>query len=114
MTEIVRRFGTSAERLAILRGLLDYRAAMAGVGVVHGFQWLDGSFVEDCETIRQRPPGDIDIVTFASRPAIPDWARFCSQHPEIFDPIQTKTLFKCDAYYVDLHKPPHLIVLDTS
>lgn len=52
MTEIVRRFGTSAERLAILRGLLDYRAELLRVGIVRGFQWIDGSFVEDCQTIR--------------------------------------------------------------
>jgi hypothetical protein len=68
-TEIVRRFGISRERLVILRGLLDYRAALSSIGIVHGFQWIDGSFVEDCETIRQRPPGDVDVVTFAYRPA---------------------------------------------
>lgn len=81
---------------------------------MQGFQWLDGSFVEDCETIRERPPTDIDIVTFAPRSAISNWDQFWPQHPEIFDPIRTKALFNCDAYYVDLHKLPHLIVLDTS
>ena len=114
MTEIVRQFGTSAERLAILRGLLDYRAALSRVGIVRGFQWIDGSFVEDCETIRQRPPGDVDIVTFAYRPLIQDWRQFVWQHPDIFDPTRTKAQFKCDAYYVDLQMPPHLIVGDAS
>ncbi len=114
MAGIVRRFGTSAERLALLRGLLDYRIALAKAGIVQGFQWIGGSFVEECETIRQRPPGDVDVITFAYRPAVSDWVEFVSQHYDIFDPIQTKAQFKCDAYYVDLQKPPHLSVNDTS
>jgi hypothetical protein len=117
MSDIVQRFSTSAERIAILRGLLDYRGALAGVGIVNGFQWLDGSFVEDCETTRQRPPGDVDIVTFAYRPppaaALLDWLRFVNQNLILFDPVQTKAQFKCDAYYVDLFKPPHISVADT-
>ena len=114
MTEIVARFGTSAERLAILNGFLDYRAALAAVGIADGFQWVDGSFVENCETIRQRAPGDVDIVTFAYRPATPDWSLFVSQHLELFDPHRLKAIFKCDAYYIDLQKPGDLIVTETA
>jgi hypothetical protein len=114
ISTIVGRFGTSTERVAILRGLLDYRAALSSVGIVQGFQWIDGSFVEDCETIRQRPPGDVDIVTFAYRPAVGDWGQFVSHHLDLFDSTRTKAQFKCDAYYVDLHKRQHLIVTDTS
>ena len=113
-TEIVRRFGTSSERLIILRGLLDYRAELAGIGIVRGFQWIDGSFVEDCETIRQRPPGDVDVVTFAYRPVTQNWPEVVQQHPQIFDSSRTKALFRCHAYYVDLQIPPHLIVHDTT
>jgi phage terminase large subunit len=113
-TEIVSRFGTSRERLAILRGLLDYRATLSTVGIVRGFQWIDGSFVEDCETIRRRPPDDVDIVTFAYRPPFLDWPEFVRQHPQIFDPFQTKASFRCHAYYVDLQTAPHLIVHDTT
>ena len=114
MGEIVARFGTSVERLAILTGLLDYRAALAGAGIADGFQWIDGSFVEDCEALRQRAPGDVDIVTFAYRPATPDWSLFVSQHLEIFDPPLSKAQFKCDAYYIDLQKPTNLIVADAA
>jgi hypothetical protein len=65
MSEVVLRYGVTAERAAILTGLLDYRAALRNVGIMDGFQWLDGSFVEDVEAIRSRPPSDIDVVTFA-------------------------------------------------
>lgn len=118
MTEIVNRFATSAQRVAILNGLLDYRAALGGLGIAQGFQWIDGSFVEDCETIRQRPPGDVDIVTFAYRPAHAhddqSWGALFGANIPLFDPDQTKATFKCDAYYVDLLKFPHFVVADTA
>jgi hypothetical protein len=118
MSDVVRRFSTSSERIAILRGLIDYRAALADVGIVTGFQWLDGSFVEDCEGNRARPPRDVDIVTFAYRPpafaAQPDWVAFGIRNQHLFDPDQTKAAFNCDAYFIDLSKLPHLTVADTA
>jgi hypothetical protein len=44
--------------------LLRLRTALRSNGIVQGFQWLDGSFVEHCETTRGVPPGDIDVITF--------------------------------------------------
>ena len=118
MTEFVMRFGTSAERKDVLRGLLSYRAALSLVGINNGFQWIDGSFVEDCEMIRQRAPGDVDVVTYAYRPtgvaAQSDWMSFFMANSSLFDPPQTKANFKCDAYYIDLHKPPHISVSDAA
>ncbi len=118
MTDIVDRFAISSERIAILRGLLAYRAALAGIGIVNGSQWIDGSFVEDCETIWNRPPSDVDIVTFAYRPqaasAGQDWAQVIHANLDIFDPMRAKAIFKCDAYYIDLNKAAHLMVSDTA
>ena len=62
--EVCARFGFSAERRGILRGWLGMRAALRQLGYASGFQWLDGSFMEDAETFRGRPPGDIDVVSF--------------------------------------------------
>lgn len=56
MVEVVNRFSFSIERVAILEGLFDYRDKMRSLNV-KGYQWLDGSFVEDCEKLavaRQR------------------------------------------------------------
>jgi hypothetical protein len=117
-TEVVSRFATSAERVALLDGLLRYRAALASIGISNGFQWVDGSFVENCETIRQRPPGDVDVVTFAQRPPAAvqdhDWRQFISANSNLFVPQRTKADFSCDAYYIDLNKPASIIVLDTA
>jgi hypothetical protein len=67
MSDVVLRFGNSPERIAILDGLLSYRLALTTAGMVDGFQWLDGSFTEDVETLQRRSPNDIDVVTIASR-----------------------------------------------
>jgi hypothetical protein len=114
MLEVVQRFGTSLERVAILRGLLSYRQAMLAVGVVDGNQWLDGSFVEDVEAIRNRPPSDIDIITFARVPGDNVAKRqTANANPGLFIPGRAKRDYKCDAYFVDLDKKPEFLVDDT-
>jgi hypothetical protein len=52
MVGVVERFAISLERIAILRGLLSYRDKLRELGLIDGHQWLDGSFVENVETIR--------------------------------------------------------------
>ena len=39
-------------------------------------------------------------------------ALFSKKHEAIFTHVETKAAYKCDAYFVDLGKPPHLIVAD--
>ena len=118
ISEIVSRFATSVERVAVLRSLLKYREALAAIGISAGIQWIDGSFVENCETIRQRPPADVDVVTFAYRPPSvlrdPDWLQLFLANTNLFDPPRTKADFLCDAYYIDLNKPAHFVVMDTA
>ena len=116
MTALVSRFGTSQERLNILAGLLDYRDALRQIGIVDGYQWFDGSFVEDVERVRGLPPKDIDIVTFAYRPTLGAtlWSDFFNQNQQLFNPIATKATYLCDAYYVDLDMRPNLIVDRTT
>src|SRR5437868_13267322 len=64
LSKVVLSFGTNPERRAILEGLIEYRAALHAAGLVRGFQWLDGSFLEQVELLESRPPNDIDVVTF--------------------------------------------------
>jgi len=114
MVDVVNRFSFNIERVAILEGLFGYRDKMRSLNV-KGYQWLDGSFVEDCEKTRSRPPADIDVITFAYRPLdgqsnFLDTASFekvTDQHPDLFDPEEAKAKFKCDAYYVDFNQAPH-------
>ncbi|MGY4476326.1 DUF6932 family protein [Bradyrhizobium sp. USDA 3364] len=116
ISDVVTRYGTSLERTKILTGLLNYRKALKDLGIVSGFQWLDGSFVEDVETIRNRPPGDIDLVTFAHRPVqeIDEWQKMLDANQHVFVPRLAKAQFKCDAYFVDLSIDPAVLVADTT
>jgi hypothetical protein len=117
MGELVARFGGSPERKAILMGLLAYRQTLRDRGLHEGFQWIDGSFVENVEVGRGRPPADVDVVTFARRPAAmkddAPWRTFVMGSPELFDPRVTKKRYLCDAYFVDLDKRSEIVVEDT-
>ncbi|UEP31315.1 MULTISPECIES: DUF6932 family protein [unclassified Burkholderia] len=115
-SEYVLRFGHSDERREILRGLRTYRAELRANGFVAGYQWLNGSFSENVEATRGRPPGDIDVVTYAYRPThLLDaqlFGQWCTQNRGLFDTRALKQRLHCEAFFIDLHKPPHLLVDD--
>ena len=67
ITEIIERFSYSPERIAILEGFLRFRAELHQQGLVFGFQWLDGSFLENIEDLEGRYPNDLDVVTFFAK-----------------------------------------------
>ncbi len=112
ITEFVLRYAQSPERIAILKGLLEYRKKLKELGITQGFQWLDGSFVENVELNRGRPPADVDLVTFAVRPNVEldKWKDLVNNNKEIFLPNESKEKYLCDAYYVDLNISPIQIV----
>jgi len=118
IAEFVRRYSHSEERKIILNGLLTYRAKLLSLDVTEGIQWLDGSFVEDVESNRGRPPNDIDIVTFAHRPHhLSDqdkWRSFVMNNKDLFDPELSKKIYSCDAYFVDLNTQPLYLVNTTK
>jgi hypothetical protein len=49
LSDFVLRFSTSQERIGILTGFLNYRAALHAAGLTSGFQWVNGSFMEQVE-----------------------------------------------------------------
>lgn len=115
LSEIWLAFAQSPHREGLFRGLLAYRDALRAAGVTGGFQIIDGSFTEDSERLRGRPPSDIDVVTFARLPVEgAARAEFMAANNHLFDPEEAKETFDCDAYFVDMSKPPHLLVADTA
>lgn len=98
LDEIVDMFAISQDRADILNGLFDYREALHNVGFVAGFQWLDGSFLENIEDLEGRSPNDIDVVTFFELPAGQTQASLMPIAGHLFDPSQTKVAFRVDAY----------------
>jgi hypothetical protein len=104
-SEVVSQFGTSVERIAILQGLLEYRRELALRGIVNGFQWLDGSFMENKEALSSAPPNDIDVVTFFHLPKGQTQQTFFSTIADLFNNNITKPLYHVDAYPWVLGKP---------
>jgi hypothetical protein len=110
IVEFCDHFGTTNERVKILKGFLNLREQLLGLGIA-GFQWIGGSFVEDIENQEGRPPGDVDAVTFAAQPAnSADLNAIFATRPELLDPNQTKRDFRVDHYLVPLSSPPDVIV----
>ena len=99
LSETMVRFGSAGvDRRELLSGLLDFRAALHEAGLTRGFQWIDGSFVEDVESSRERAPRDIDVVTFFYIPEGHTEESFADEFPDIFYPSAMKRDFGIDAY----------------
>lgn len=109
-TELVHRFATSNERVNILFGLLNFRQRLGILGVTTGFQWLDGSFLEDIETQEGRAPRDLDILTIYWGYDGNFQAALFQQFPEFSNPVLSKTNFHLDHYPIDAGHHPELTV----
>ena len=117
MLEMTQRFASLPGRRPLIEGLLSYRADLAALGFVRGFQWLDGSFAEDVEAHAQRPPNDIDIVTFAFSPvgmSNTEITRLLNAHPTLFQPALAKENYRCDGYIVNLNGSAENLVKNTT
>jgi hypothetical protein len=106
--EVVSTLGTSTKRQKILAHWLDHRAALRSLGFQLGFQWLDGSFVED------KDPNYLDVVTFTFRPPAAlqrdNLAALMTANGQVFDRQQVKARYMLDAFFVDLNGSPEGIV----
>lgn len=102
---MVQRFSGSPARRQILRGFIEFRSALYRVGILNGFQWCNGSFMEDVEATQMRSPNDIDVVTYFVLPPQMTQQSLYSMSPELFDAHQTKLRYSVDAYMVVLGQP---------
>ena len=98
--EVVATFGTTNARRELLSRWLDHRADFRALGFSQGFQWIDGSFVED------KDPRDIDVVTFSRRPASVTGPMalqaLMRANPDQFVRANIKLRYNLDAFFVDL------------
>lgn len=104
--EVCERFGGSAERRAILEKWLGFRGQLHALGITTGFQWLDGSFLEDVEATESRAPNDLDVVTFYSMPpgemALDFLNRIQESLPAFFDRRLSRMAFSLDHFGIHL------------
>ena len=111
LLDFVVRFGNTGARRTLLRGLLEFRAALHELDLVSGFQWLDGSFLEDIETVERRQPRDIDLVTFFRLPEGQSQTSLEEASAALFDPQAVGRQYGVHAYFVQLNGvEPELVV----
>jgi hypothetical protein len=67
-----------------------------------GFQWVDGSFLEDVEHTRDKPSDDIDVVTFTTLGDATNQQRLMNEFPHLFDTQQLTSTYRVDHYWVNL------------
>lgn len=110
LPDFALRFAMSAERITIIDGLLKYRSELHAVGLTRGFQWIDGSFLENVEILRSRAPKDVDVVTFYDLPPGETQASILARNPGLFNHDQLKARFSVDAYCHHLGSPSQDLV----
>jgi len=108
--ELVRKLGTTQERRTILEGFLQFRSRLSEEGLVSGYQWLDGSFLENIEVSEARSPRDIDVVTVYWGYDEGFQLALVERFPEFVDAQLSKSTFKVDHYPFDAGHSPEVTV----
>lgn len=101
----VERFSLTPKRITLLMGLLDYRSKLYNIGIVNGFQWINGSFLEDIEKLENREPNDIDVITFYFLVDPIDQKSLLDNNANIFNSRYLKENYFIDGYYMQLGLP---------
>ena len=99
--DLCERLGTTPERRRILGGFLSFRERLQTEGLMTGFQWLDGSFLEDIELRDGRPPRDLDVVTVYWGYDLAFQTALLSKFPEVANPVLAKAKYSLDHYPFD-------------
>lgn len=108
--DLYERLGTTPERRMILMRFLDFRERRTSEGLTMGFQWLDGSFLEDIEVREGRSPRDLDVVTVYWGYDLAFQQKLKSNFPEFATPLLAKANYSLDHYPFDAGYSPELTV----
>ena len=118
LEEFIVKYATTNARKNLLKGYLEYRRDLKDKGISVGFQWIDGSFTENVEVLRKRPPSDIDIITFFLRPEEyienDKWEQYVKDNMQLFNQNYLKTSYHCHSFYVDMNIHPIFVVKNVT
>lgn len=108
--ELCQRFATSKDRIAILKKFMAFREEMRNFGI-SGFQYLDGSFLEDIEnSTENRPPNDLDLLTFFMPLTRDQQIEIMKSFKDFGDRTLCKTNYSLDHMLISLGMHPIQIV----
>ena len=99
--DLCKRFGTTASRINILKGFIQFRLELYTKGINNTIQWIDGSFVEDKLSRENAEPNDIDVVMFVNLPPTMQQA-LATSFPEFVDCRVSKQKYNVDHYIIDI------------
>jgi len=102
---LLDRFASSPERKRILNGFLSFRQMLHRLGITKGFQWLDGSFLENIELLKNHPPNDMDVVTYYELPTRMTQASLVEKAGGELEHGNLKEKYSIDAYFSELGRP---------
>ncbi|MDI9336710.1 MAG: hypothetical protein QM520_06750 [Gammaproteobacteria bacterium] len=108
--ELCQKFATSPARITILKNFLAFRDKLNHYGLLNGFQWLGGSFLEDAEKRESRSPNDLDLVTIYWDYDMPFQRNLEQEFPEFTDACLAKLQYKLDHYPFDASYCPMITV----
>ena len=114
LSDLVIQFGGTNARRKVLSGLLDFRAELHKIGLAQGFQWIDGSFVENIEARENRQPNDLDLVTFFYIPDGSSGETLLQNFPLLFDRDNLRQQYRVDSYYVPLNQATSEEIIELS
>lgn len=96
--EFCQHFAKTPERIAILKGFVSFRLECLKYGIQLGYQWIDGSFVENVEVSQSRDPHDIDVVTMFALSDPNQQIAIANNFPAFVDTRLSKVRYKVDHY----------------
>lgn len=108
--ELCYHFSTSKIRIEILKKFILFRQRMNTFQITDGFQWVDGSFVENIEVSENRDPSDLDVVTFCRGLDPNKISDIHNKFPEFIDFNLSKQNYSVDHYPVDYCYDPDITV----
>ena len=106
-TELANRFGTSNERIVLLKNFLNFRNDLRNSGLAGDcFQWVDGSFVENKEVMVGSAPNDIDVITYIYGYHPAHIAQIAAIFPALHDRRVAKVNYKLDHIPIQIDNDP--------
>lgn len=96
--EFCQYFAKTPARKDILKGFVEFRIECLKYGIQLGYQWIDGSFVENVEISQRRDPHDIDVVTICALTDPNQQIAIANNFPAFVDPRLSKIKYKVDHY----------------
>ena len=96
--------------MEILGNFLRFRAELQNRGLHVGYQWLDGSFLEDIESYESRPPRDLDLLTIFWGYDLAFLNQLVTDLPAFLTPAISKRDFKLDHFPIMADESPQATV----